>query len=425
MSARPFLFLIVDAVPWEIAEEAWASGRLPGFARPRPMISVFPSLTNVAVSALLAGVFDQRPPGYEALYVDAGSGDVRGGYTDPASEAALAPLHGRPRGFLAHVAVYVLRRPLVYGQIHWITRQFLQGARPWLAYVPATDGVAHFDGRTALARSFHDICNAVTAARMEYRRRNGVLPGVVMCSDHGMAFGRLRHLETAAMAHALRDGGFRVGEKGERGVRLIAYGDVGGGVVYGARERAVEVAEIVSRVQGVDVAFGRDGDGCTAFAMRSTLESARLRWRGERYAYEPIQGDPLAYAPVWDELRRSGRADDGWVGDEDLLAATWMQRYPDALARVRHGMEDVVRNPAPVLFSMRETWTYGPPLTHIGAEFMGGQVATHGALTAAESLGFATCSEDDEPEAWRAAPALRPEQVLRPWRPLVRAGAAR
>jgi hypothetical protein len=113
-----------------------------------------------------------------------------------------------------------------------------------------------------------------------------------------------------------------------------------------------------------------------------------------------------------------------WASDADLFAASWSEAYPDALARVRHGMEDLVRTPAPVLFSMKQSWTYGPPLTHLGAEIIGGQVATHGALTADESLGFAACTNEDEPEAWHRAPALRPEQVLRPWRELVRAGAA-
>jgi hypothetical protein len=60
----------------------------------------------------------------------------------------------------------------------------------------------------------------------------------------------------------------------------------------------------------------------------------------------------------------------------------------------------------------------------LGAEIIGGQVATHGALAAEESLGFAACSEEDEPDSWRDAPALRPHEVLRPWRELVRAGAA-
>jgi hypothetical protein len=424
LDARPFLFLVVDAIPLQIAEEAWALGKLPGFVRPRPMVSVFPSLTNVAVGALLRGVFDEVPEGYEALYLDTASGAVRGGFSDPESDTTMSPLHGRPRGLLGHVAVYFLRRPLVYGQIHWITHQFLASRKPWLAYVPATDGVGHFGGRAALVRAFEDICAAVTAARDEHERRTGVTPGIVVCSDHGMSFARMRHLDTRELAQRLHRAGFRPGERGRDGVMLVAYGDVGGGVVYCEPSRAVEVAAVVADTPGVDIAFGRNDEGCTGFARRDELESARILWREDRYSYRPIHGDPLGYLPAWETLRSDGRVNDDWAGDTDLFAATWSETYPDALARVRHGMEDIVRRPAPVLFSMKPTWTYGPPLTHLGAEIIGGQEATHGALGAEESLGFATCSEDDEPEAWRAAPALRPHEVLRPWRELVRAGAA-
>jgi len=424
LDARPFLFLVVDAVPLQVAEEAWASGKLPGFASPRPMVSVFPSLTNVAVSALLRGVFDDVPEGYEALYLDAESGEVRGGFSDPLSDATMSPLHGRLRGLLAHVAVYFLRRPLVYGQIHWITRQFLASGKPWLAYVPATDGVGHFGGRAALVRAFDDVCSAVVAARDEHQRRTGVLPGVVLCSDHGMSFARMRHLDTRELADRLRSAGFRAGEMGPDGVMLVAYGDVGGGVVYCDPSRAVEVAAAVADAPGIDVAFGRDDEGCTVFAKRDELEIARIRWRERHYAYEPIHGDPLLYKRAWDGLRSDGRLSNDWADDADVFAATWSETYPDALARVRHGLEDIVRRPAPVLFSMKPTWTYGPPLTHLGAELIGGQEATHGALGVEESLGFAMCSEGDEPDGWRAAPALRPQEVLRPWRELVRAGAA-
>lgn len=425
MDARPFLFLIVDAIPLQLAEEAWASGKLPGFVPPRPMVSVFPSLTNVAVSALLRGVFDEVPEGYEALYLDAESGSVRGGFTDPTSDSTLSPLHGRPRGLLGHMAVYFLRRPLVYGQIHWITHQFLASGKPWLAYVPATDGVGHFGGRAALVRAFHDICSAIVETRNEHERRTGVRPGIVVCSDHGLSFARMRHLDTSLVANRLRSAGFRPGETERDGAMLVAYGDVGGGTVYCDPARAVEVAAVIAEMPGVDVAFGRDKDGCTAFARREELESARILWREDRYSYRPIDGDPLGYSRVWEALRAGGLlSSDDWARDGDLFAATWSENYPDALARVRHGMEDLVRRPAPVLFSMKPTWTYGPPLTHLGAEIIGGQEATHGALGAEQSLGFATCSEGDEPEVWRCAPALRPQEVLRPWQDLVRAGAA-
>ena len=150
---------------------------------------------------------------------------------------------------------------------------------------------------------------------------------------------------------------------------------------------------------------------------------AQLSWRGRWYRYEPQTGDPLGYAPLWDGLARAGRLQSGWADDRDLFAASWSHHYPDALARVRSGLQDLVLNPASVLFSMREDCTYGPGLTHAGSALIGGQVGTHGALTAAESLGFAALAGIDG-DPWEGAPALRPQDVFRPWSDLVRAGSA-
>ena len=162
-----------------------------------------------------------------------------------------------------------------------------------------------------------------------------------------------------------------------------------------------------------------------ALALRNDrLLRASLSWQADSYRYQTLEGDPLDYVIVWETLGRERRLHDGWATDGDLLAATWSHRYPDALARVRHGLLDLVRAPAPVLFSMKQNWTYGPPLTHLGAGLMGGQVGTHGALTADESTGFAICTAEVEPPAWREHPALRPQQVLRPWRSLVATGGA-
>ena len=124
---------------------------------------------------------------------------------------------------------------------------------------------------------------------------------------------------------------------------------------------------------------------------------------------------------MWEALERNGRLRDGWAQDADLFAATWSHRYPDALARVRLALGDLVLYPASVLFSMRETYTYGPALTHAGGRLLGGMTGNHGGLSAAQSLGFAAVTEDGD-DPWLGAPALRPEQVFRPWTPVVRAG---
>jgi hypothetical protein len=279
------LFLVVDAIPHDLAREVWSDGGMEGFCEPRPVVSVFPSLSHVAVPSLLWGTFETRPPGYEARYYEADTGEVRGGYSEAESEAALEPFRARPRGLVGHLAVYLLRGALAWGQIRWITHRFRQEGGPWLGYLSATDGVGHFGGRPGLERSFRDICARLREARQEHRRRKGVLPHVVLCSDHGMAFGRFQHLGVKQLEERLERAGFHPGNRGPDGVVLLAYGDVGAGVVYADRSRAPEVAELIASAPGVDLAFARIEGGSVAFAERGEPSRARLSWRGQEYRY--------------------------------------------------------------------------------------------------------------------------------------------
>jgi hypothetical protein len=417
----PTLFLLVDAIPWEMARGLWREGLMPGFAEPRPMVSVFPSLTHVAVPALLASVFPERPQGYEARWFDTTTRELRGGFTDAESEAALRPFRVWPGGALGHAAVYLLRSVLAHGQARWVTGRFAEEGGPWLGYVSATDGVGHFDGEQSLAAALADIVREVVEARRRYAERHGVQPRVVLCSDHGMSFSRMAHLSRHELECRLVEAGWRADPAARRWVRLAPYGDVGGGVVYCDPADAVEVARTVAAAPGVEVAFGvRDADGCAVFAaVDGGMATAGIRWCGDRYRYLAGDGDPLEYEHAWRECADA----DGWVSQDRLREVFWHHRFPLAPPRVREGLHSIVQMPAQVLFSMRDDWTFGPALTHLGAELMGGQLATHGALSRAQSIGFATVTAGDE-NAWPWPPtALRPWEVLAPWRSLLRGQA--
>lgn len=418
-SSTPTLFLLVDAIPHDLAREVWADGGLPGFAEPRPTVSVFPSLTEVAVPSLLREIFPARPPGYEARFYHVPSGEIRGP-GDPESEAALAPFAARPRGLVAEAAIYLLRGRLAYAQIRWITHRFQHEGGPWLGYLSATDGVAHFSGREGLARCFRDIGASVHDLRLEHERRHGVLPGAVMCSDHGVAFGDLDHLSAHELGERLERAGFHLGRGGRDGALLVPYGDVAGGVVHVDAARAGDAAEVVIRAPGVDLAFAREEAGALVLGGAGASR-ARVRWRNASYHYDAERGDPLDYVAVWEALERAGRLRDGWAEDADLFAHTRSHRYPDALARVRLALGDLVLYPAPVLFSMQDSFTYGPALTHAGARLLGGLVGNHGSLSARQSLGFAAVTRNGD-DPWRGAPTLRPEDVFRPWAEVLRSG---
>lgn len=412
----PTLFLVVDAIPWEIAHEVWMEGGMPGFAEPRAVASVFPALTHVAVAALLEGTFHQRPHGYEVRYLHTPSGEIRGGFDEPGAEAATEPFQVRPEGTLGHGSIYFLPRAVVYGQIRWISYRYQSDHGPWLAYLWATDAVGHFGGREGMKASFADVCAQVDSVRRTRLAREGVLPDVVLCSDHGMAFGRVMHLPVETLEAHLRVFGFEPGGSGADGVRFVPFGAVSAGAAWCTAERADEVAEVIATAEGVELAFAALPDGFRVWRRRHGLERARAVREGTRWRYLAEHGDPLDLSAVF---RQHG---DGPVEDALLLAGSAHHPFPDALHRVARGLSDLVEFPAPVLFSMAEGWTYGPALVHAGAELIGGQVGTHGALARASSLGF--CATTIPDPVWPAH-LLRPEHVFAPWHGLVRAGSTR
>ncbi len=417
------LCLLIDAIPHGIAAQAWRDGHLPGFDAPRPMVSVFPSLTNIAVPALLRGVIDVVPPGYEAKHWDPVAKEVRGGLHQPDSEPGMAPYHGSPSGALGHLAIYALRAGLVRGHARWIGRRFRREGGPWLGYVAATDGVAHFGGEERLLAAFAAICDRVTEAADAWEAEHGEPARVVLCSDHGCAFGELKHLAVGDLERRLRLSGFRPGEVGGTGVMLVPMGDVGGGAAWCEPAAAPELAEAIVEMPGVGVAFAATRDGARAFGVNGEgMAVANLRRRGDDVSYEPVTGDPLGLLETFEEVSGGGR----WADDRALFAATADHPYPDAVHRVIGGFQDVCRYPGQVLFSMRDDWTWGPATTHLAAGVMGGQRGTHGALTARQSRGFAAVrgGGPEAARAWSAAPALRPEDVFAPFADDVRAGAA-
>jgi hypothetical protein len=429
----PTLFLVVDAIPHDLAQEVHAAGHLPGFAPPVAQVSVFPSLTNVAVGTLLRPAIDIRPPGYEQKYVHTPSGTVRGGVLDHTAEPGLQPYRTRPDTAVGLVAIYALRASLSRTEARWVNLRFRMEGGPWLGYLAATDGVAHFDGREALRAAFVDVCAQVCAARDAYAAEHGVTPHVVLCSDHGMEWGLHSNLDDETIRARLALEGFATDRLGPRGVLMAPMGEVGGGGLWSAPEDAVEVARLVSELPGVDLAVAREpgstADRGAARVLRvvpGETTEARIEWRPDDdglhhdYRYTPIHGDPLDLQPI---LAQFG---DGWVPAGGLFAATWDHAYPDALHRIRAGLTDLVQHPASVLFSMKTGWSTGARLTHAGARVMGGQQGTHGGLNRQQSTGFvAFCGEGPAFDDLAAVPAVRAEHVMSGWRELVRAGSAR
>ena len=70
------LLLCLDGVPHKLIEHAKGRGLFDRFGAPTRLLSPFPTMTNVALSAMLGA---SPPAGYESLYFDRGAGELRGG----------------------------------------------------------------------------------------------------------------------------------------------------------------------------------------------------------------------------------------------------------------------------------------------------------------------------------------------------------
>ena len=70
------LLLCLDGVPHTLIEQARNRGLFESFGPPARLLSPFPTMTNVALSAMLGA---SPPAGYESLYFDRSVRELRGG----------------------------------------------------------------------------------------------------------------------------------------------------------------------------------------------------------------------------------------------------------------------------------------------------------------------------------------------------------
>jgi hypothetical protein len=238
-----------------------------------------------------------------------------------------------------------------------------------------------------------------------------------------MAFDVEHWLSDRAVVEAVAGLGLKRGVGGPDGFQVAPLGDVAGGAVWCDARRAPDVASALVALPGIDLAAARLGEGALVVrALGGRLSTARVRWAGGRYAYEHDGTDPLVLEAHLAPLRGPG----GWVDGAALLTATFAAPYPDALRRIRRGLTDLVAQPAQVLFSMADGWTWGRPLVHGAARLVGGQVGTHGGLGQIQSWGFvAARGESPGVRALREAPVVRAEDVVAGLRRETLLGSAR
>ncbi len=409
MQTRPRrLLLCLDGVPYELIEQAKSRGLFDKFFGPARLLSPFPTMTNIALSAMLGA---SAPLGYETIYFDRTVRELRGGVSkylgrrtpDKMPSSYMDQLDYQeplPFEFLVYVAPETVWR-LDLRRF----RERFQAApqnRDYFAFLKGTDGLLHIRGPVRVNVALASLDQALR----KIQAWCGAETEVVMFSDHGMNLQKNRRVP---LQTHLRRCGFQLSNNLHDprlpGVVLPAFGLIGFAALYCSERVAPDLADALVPLEGVDFALYRES--ASAINVKGARGLARIhRLESESdvfYRYELVEGDPLQLASALSALREDGLlTDDGYAP-----AATWSARtvahiYPDALANLYTSLQPTrVCHPADVLVSFLDGYYFG----WSAFEYVVNLVATHGNALTASSSAFLMSTHRSFPEHVRAEDA--------------------
>ncbi len=151
------LLLCLDGVPHKLIEGERSRGLLDGFKSPARLLSPFPTMTNVALSAMLGAT---PPAGYESLYFDRKARELRGGISkyvgrrtpDKVPSSYMEELdYQEPLPF--EFLIYVAPEKVWRADMQRFRERFKAARqnRDYFAFLKATDGLLHAQGPKRLA----------------------------------------------------------------------------------------------------------------------------------------------------------------------------------------------------------------------------------------------------------------------------------
>jgi hypothetical protein len=361
------LLLCLDGVPHEVIETARERGLFDSFGAPSRLLSPFPTMTNVALSAMLGAT---SPLGYESLYFDKHARELRGGVSkyigwrtpDKIPSSYMDELdYQEPLAF--EFLVYVAPERV------WRTdmRRFRECFRAapqtcdFFAFLKGTDGLLHIRGPKHLAVALESLDKILR----EIQTTCGWETEIVLFSDHGM---NLRENRRVHLKTHLRDRGFPSSSsfagRPRSTVAVPAFGLCGYAAIYSGDGDAVpDVANALVELEGVDFSIYKDGpDAVAVTGANGVARVERKQINGATsYRYLTSDGDPLKLQPNVEMLKQAGKLDgEGFGSDKDWLENTADHIYPDALANLYTSLyTQRVRHTADVLVSLLDGYYYG------------------------------------------------------------------
>ncbi len=377
---RLCLIIALDGVPYEIIKELYAEGYFKGFYPPGRLVSTFPSLTRPAFSKMLIG---GKPFGFGRLHFNSQLNRMEGFrlsqklFSTKKEHKDYNPkLHFL--GFPGYIA-YVFPDKFTQTALSTFHKRLLAfTGDTFIAYIGLSDPIAHVEGKEALIEFLKKISIMLDTIRNDL----GILLDVVLFSDHAnnLITNQRVKLGSVLEKHGYNDVEMLVKAKD---FVLPRNGFVSFASLYTNSNNAQPIAEILSTIQGIDLAIFKSGD---SIMVRGPNGFARISKKNKRYRYTPIDGDPLKLKNIIDDLKHSGEIDNqGFIQDNIWWEATKNHVYPDPLRRIWESMNDLVQHPGTILVSFMNGYAFGPPI--FSQTILGSRAGTHGALLGAHSNG--------------------------------------
>ncbi len=403
------LLLCLDGVPREVIQGAKHRGLFGGFGAPSRLLSPFPTMTNIALSAMLGAT---SPLGYESLYFDKNARELRGGVRkyigwrtpDKVPSSYMDELdYQEPLAF--EFLVYVAPEKIWRTDMQRFRERFRAApqTRDYFAFLKGTDGLLHIRGPERLGVALESLDKILR----EIQAFCGKETEIVLFSDHGM---NLHENQRVSLQSYLRRRGFATlatwPDGSLRSVAVPAFGLCGYAAIYCSDKQTVaDVANALVELEGVDFSIYAEREGAVVVTGTSGIARieriARKQSNGsDSYRYITVGGDPLQLNPTVQLLREEGKLDaEGYASDVDWLKRTADHIYPDPLANLYTALHTSrVKHTADLLVSFRDGYYYGwSPF----ARFVR-LAATHGNALRPSSTAFLMSTHRTLPEYVRA-----------------------
>ncbi len=416
------LFIALDGVPYSMMEKLHKEGGLSSFNSPTRLIATFPSTTTTGFTGLFKSIGAQKSPGYDAKFFSYLQNHVKGNlleaYDYEAADYNRFFFYNRNTG---------LQQVVMYTAPSFALKSDLKEIQPYLwehpeqealfFYVGATDGTGHLDGPEDTENLVRYTLKEIAALRENYRQAFDQDLQIVLFSDHGFYWDKLKKIDISEVEERLSNMGLKLSEdlKYDNHVVAITWGNISGGDFYTFEKQIPQVASMLIDIEGVDLVNYKIGDKIFVSANRNgifTLAEVVYSPDGKNFSYRALAGDPLGYLPLQEELKKEGKLNqEGFASEKDWFAKSNAHQYPDALYRLWDAYYGLVQNPATLLISTHENYEFGDELTRFGASLRGGMHGTHGALAIHSSSSFLATTNSSV----SLPPVLRYDQALVPF----------